>query len=438
MRLPARRARPQAVFLEPVGRERVRQVLGGRARRGRRSHRAPRAVRARARAHELPGRGGGADEAPLGRQPTGPAPTSRRAGRARRARTPCATIAATPRAKTTGATTPTSESAVCWKPIAAPLRPAPDLGGDREREPVPAHRQPAADDERRHEDPAAPARRTATRPSAPRPRADAPQRADAGAEHVRPTPDADPEHRRQPLADREHRGRRAVGVAALVVEEEDEEAHHATWATSRARSPRRRARAAGRAPSTRCRPASSLALGPAQTSAPATAPSSTSRRGRESPRAARQARQDERRDQPPDRHRRLPDAEREPALGRVEPAHHRAAARRTARAPPMTPARPRRTSSARKSGAYPAAREAGGAGGEAGRERPPLAVAVDSEAPGDHRDVQPHPLRREQDADLRQRQAVLVPQRRREHREPELDRREARLRRVPAARTAQR
>ena len=76
--------------------------------------------------------------------------------------------ASTLAAKTIGATTPLAARTVCWTPIAAPVRTAPgELGGRGEREPVPGHRQPAREDQRRDEEPRRPAGQQ--RPSAASP-----------------------------------------------------------------------------------------------------------------------------------------------------------------------------------------------------------------------------------------------------------------------------
>ena len=68
---------------------------------------------------------------------------------------------------------------------------------------------------------------------------------------------------------------------------------------------------------------------------------------------------------------------------------------------------------------------------ETNRQRPALAEAIGREPPRQQREREADPLGREHDADLRQAQVVLVPKSRREHRDREGDRREARLRRGP-------
>ena len=82
------------------------------------------------------------------------------------------------------------DSTDCWKPIAAPLRAAAELGSRRERERVPSHRQAARDSDRGHQDPQRPA----------------PPAAATTARHdrddrCRPAEAADRESRRRPTTD---------------------------------------------------------------------------------------------------------------------------------------------------------------------------------------------------------------------------------------------
>ena len=145
-----------------------------------------------------------------------------------------------------------------------------------------------------------------------------------------------------------------------------------------------------------------------------------------SPRPA-ERREHERRDGPADRHGRLPHSEREPALAGAEPAHHRPAAPRldAAAGGPDEPQQHHERGESRRVGRPD---EEAGAEQQAGRERPALAEPVDREPPRQERDRQPDPLGGQDDAELRQRQVVLVAKRRRQHRDAERDRGEARLR----------
>ena len=133
-------------------------------------------------------------------------------------------------------------------------------------------------------------------------------------------------------------------------------------------------------------------------------------------------------DQTSDRHRGLPHPERQPSLVSPEPARHRPAAAGLHAAAECTAqheqshergevGRERRT---RKTDATPH---------ETHRQRPALAEAVGREPPRQQREREPDPLGGEHHTDLREAQVVLLPKGRREHRDREGDRREARLRR---------
>ena len=71
------------------------------------------------------------------------------------------------------------------------------------------------------------------------------------------------------------------------------------------------------------------------------------------------------------------------------------------------------------------------ASGEPAREHEPLADPVREQPPRQQRQDRPDPDGREREPDLRQRQVVVVPKRRREHRQPDQERGEGRLRRRP-------
>ena len=80
-----------------------------------------------------------------------------------------------------------------------------------------------------------------------------------------------------------------------------------------------------------------------------------------------------------------------------------------------------------KSGAYAAPTRNAAQAERPSAEDDPLAEAVRSDAPREHRHESTDPLRTQQHADLAQRQAVLLPERGHEHRQPDRERGEARL-----------
>ena len=133
------------------------------------------------------------------------------------------------------------------------------------------------------------------------------------------------------LGGREHRRRRAVGEAALVVEVEDEEPHQRDL-----RDEVERTRSAGEQQTpvaqTSSRLAETCTSSPPpvrSTTAPTIAPAATKPARKRNPaRGPPSAGSTSAATVAADRHRRLPDSEREPALAGAEPAHHRPAAPR--------------------------------------------------------------------------------------------------------------
>ena len=150
-----------------------------------------------------------------------------RAAAARSTRSPSRhEVAATSTPKSGGYAAPTAFSTVCCKPDrGAAARAAGDLGGGREREAVPAHREHARGDERRHEQPErrADEQRGHERQRRARER-DRPQRGDAVADDVRPASGADPRADAAAAGSTAstRRGRAGVEAAAVVQEEHGE------------------------------------------------------------------------------------------------------------------------------------------------------------------------------------------------------------------------
>jgi hypothetical protein len=138
--------------------------------------------------------------------------------------------------------------------------------------------------------------------------------------------------------------------------------------------------------------------------------------------------QHQRADQSSHRHRRLSDPERQTALRRREPLHHRAAAGGLdARA---CGARERDQHSGGDS--VPRCRrcrDAGAARREPDPERAPFTDAVGNETPRKQAERQADPFGGEQEPHALQAEVVGLPQGRSDRRQPERDRREARLRR---------
>ena len=261
-----------------------------------------------------------------------------------------------------------------------------------------------------------------------------PQRHDPRADHVRPAARADPEHHRDRLRHGEHAGGPRRGVAALVVEVENEEAEeHRLRGHVQAASPReqpeapvaqrpldlRRLHALARQlahdrvadqrasrrrtpeEEERRRERPTTPRGRGSTSAPITPPTGTAvwRTPNASPRSrggnhCMTARP-------------LADWTLAPARRRARTARRPRARSRTR---PIerdeTPQRASPSASARRS---------------------PIR-SVD-EAPRQQRERQPDPLRREEEPDALQAEVVLLAERRRHRRQAERDRREARLRR---------
>ena len=140
--------------------------------------------------------------------------------------------------------------------------------------------------------------------------------------------------------------------------------------------------------------------------------------------------QRERRDRAADRDRGLPDAERQPALAAREPAHHGPAAARVDRSPGRSgqreeyeerrPARDGRRRRQRERSTE-----------QAGRDDDPLAHPIRGEPPRQQRQDEPDARRRQDGADLVEREPELRAERGRERREPDQQRGEGRLGRRP-------
>ena len=257
---------------------------------------------------------------------------------------------------------------------------------------------------------------------------DEPQRPDARPEHVRPVADTDPEAGGEHLGDREHGGGLAGREVARVDEEEHDEAHERDLGDD--------VETAGAADD----PESSVAerrldIGDLElvlrtrTQEECTDEGAGQDERREEQEGGTRACEqwnDDRGDHSSDRHGRLSDAEREPSFVAREPAHDRSAAARLHAAAEDTSEQEQRDER-REIGGECRADETCGAPAEPDGQRPALAEAVRGEAPGEHREREPDPLGGDDDADLRQREVVLVTDRRCEHRYREGDRGEGRL-----------
>ena len=144
----------------------------------------------------------------------------------------------------------------------------------------------------------------------------------------------------------------------------------------------------------------------------------------------REMRQDERTDEPAHRNRRLPNPESQSTLRGVEPAHHRTPGRgvhaRTGRPGEEEehvelPERLRLSGHDEKEAARAQPR----------REHDPLADPVGQKAPREQGHECAEPVAREHRTDLSEAQPELVPDRRRDRRQADSDRREAALRERP-------
>ena len=170
------------------------------------------------------------------------------------------------------------------------------------------------------------------------------------------------------------------------------------------------------------------------TTAPTTAPSRAQRGEEEEPArgVSRRAelRHDERRDEPAERHCRLPHAERETTLVGAEPVHHRATARGVDARTGATGEREQHDERLEVRGVCRTDEESG-TPAEPEAEHDPLPEPVRRDPPWKHRHERAHPLRREQHADLCEREVVLLAKRGNEHGEPDGERGEARLRQRP-------
>ena len=98
---------------------------------------------------------------------------------------------------------------------------------------------------------------------------------------------------------------------------------------------------------------------------------------------------------------------------------------------PAPPASASRTTSDSKLGRVRGADEEAGAAAEAEAEHDPLAEPIRRDPPRKQRHARPDPLGREQHADLGEREVVLLAKGRHEHRNPDPERGEARLRERP-------
>ena len=247
-----------------------------------------------------------------------------------------------------------------------------------------------------------------------------PERADAGPSTSDQRPTAIRSTAADPLADGEH-GRRLPGrEPVLVVEEEDDEAHHRHLGDEVETAPPAGEPEAPVAQGELDVGRVQVLLGAGPEHERPGERACEHEAGDEEQAGARrlEQRQHERGDRAPDRHgrRRTPSAKA--ALAGSEPAHHRPAAARldAAAGDAGKPEEEHERLEARR---VRGRGEEAGADGKAGGERPALAEAVDREAPGQERERQPDPLGCEDDADLRQAELVLLAQRRREHRDRE-------------------
>ena len=236
--------------------------------------------------------------------------------------------------------------------------PAANLGGDREGEAVPAHCEAGRHDERRNEDPVAARHEHGDERRAPRQRR--PRPGASGGCGRRMTSDqrpiADPQHRSEPLPDREDRRPRRRPKSRARRGGRGRESPSARPARRcRTRSRRRRSRADGRARSTRRRPPRARA--PARRGGRVrrrARRAARSRPGRGSPRADRPA--PAARARPPARRQGPPSAGRRARSPRCDASNQRITARPLpdCTLPPVMPADASSTNSVGKLGAYAA------------------------------------------------------------------------------------
>ena len=342
-------------------------------------------------------------------------------------------------ANTIGATIAMPDSTDCWKPIAAPLRAGPASSAAvvnaRAFQPIDSPPATASAGTSSHNGTAGEQRDHSETHGHNDP--DLPQRADARADDVRPATGPDPDPDREHLRRGDHQRGVAFGEPVLVVEEHDAEPDDRDLrvdvdAAAECEAPEA---AVSKRPRERRRLELVLRAGAAaDDDGTDDRAQGTQRREEKEPGRGIARRDelghDEGSDEPAERHGRLPYAERKTALLGTEPVHHRAAARRVDTRTGTTGEREqhderlevRRVCRTDEEPRTPA---------ETKPENDSFAEPVRRDPPREHRHERPHPLRRKQHADLREREVVLLAERRHEHGKPDRERGEARLRQRP-------
>src|SRR5918996_150756 len=264
---------------------------------------------------------------------------------------------------------------------------------------------------------------------------DDPQRTDARAHDVGPSPGSDSGGDREDVRDGKHRRGALRRVAALVVQEENEKREE--------RDLRRDVQAAA----AREQPETNIPEGPGHVlrldavarqlahdedtdQSRRDAEGAEERERQVAPAGVRERGQRERADDAAERNRRLPDPEREAALCRAEPLHHRAPACRLDARSRRAGRRKESAGRDRSVGEYGQPDERSGQA-QPETERASLADPVGDEARGKQGDGKAEPSRRQQQAEAREVEPVLRPQRGCDRRQADSDRRAARLRRRP-------
>ena len=255
---------------------------------------------------------------------------------------------------------------------------------------------------------------------------------------IRPTPAPDAERRGEHLPAGEHEGGGLLREAVLVDEKEHSEPDHGDLRIEVEPAAHREPPE----PAVRDRPTDRRGLDPVLGLAAAQDDRARESAGRDERRekeerrlrasCVRDRRQRQRSDETSDRDRGLPDAEREAPLLRPEPVHDRTSARRV----------DGRTGGTDEAEQHDELREARGVRRadeeDRGAEHPdgegdPLAEAVGGEAPREQRQRRPDPRRREEDADLAEREVVLLAKLRDDDRQADSERGVRRRRRRAGA-----
>jgi hypothetical protein len=313
---------------------------------------------------------------------------------------------------------------------AAP-RPTGDFGGCGKRETVPGHRETARGDEGRDEQ-----RHRSTekhdgegeRGAARHPRE--PERPDPGADDVRPAAGPDPERRCQHLHARQHGRRLPAREPALVVEEEDDEPRQHDLrdevkaapgaeqpeapVPQRLAEPARLEQVLGR-------------LGVVDDERAEHCAAHRQEAEKEQPVFEPQRRQRQGGDEAAEGNRGLPHAERQAALGRREPVHHRSTAGRV-HACSCRAGQPEQDEEPAEAARVDGGSQGATATGEPGGEHGSLAHPVGQQAPRQQRQQAADPDTVEHEADLNEAEPVGMPDLRREHGQPNHDRGVRRLR----------